>query len=172
MGSDAFMAEVDGCPDLLPLATDDGWHSDQPIWLVENQALFDQLDWLPATATGTVGYYAGQLPTRLLQWLATRSRTPEVILFPDYDGVGLLNYARLKEVCASPCSFWLMPDWHARLRVFGNHQVWLNTRTDFQSALRRLETLGFEDSVLTLCKTLSSEGLALEHEVVWLPLPK
>ena len=157
---------------VLALADDDSWQSEHPLWLVENQALFDRLDWLPPGATGTVGYYAGQLPAHFLRWIAAKQRTPEVILFPDYDGVGLLNYARLREVCAGPCSFWLMPDWQARLNAFGSHQVWLNTHSDFQSALTRLEAMGWEDGVSDLCKALSSAGMALEHESVWLTAPQ
>ncbi|MDI1243846.1 MAG: hypothetical protein PSV24_00405 [Rhodoferax sp.] len=156
---------------VLALAVNDTWQSGQPLWLVENQALFDRLDWLPPDATGTVGYYAGQLPARLLRWIAAKQRATEVILFPDYDGVGLLNYARLREVCACPCSFWLMPDWQARLNAFGSHQVWLNTHSDFQSALPRLEALGWEGGVSDLCRALSAAGMALEHESVWLPVP-
>ncbi|MDD4930235.1 MAG: hypothetical protein PHP85_13295 [Gallionella sp.] len=156
---------------MLSLTVDDTWQSAQPLWLVENQALFDRLDWLPPGACGTIAYYAGQLPTRLLQWLKTSPRTPEVILFPDYDGVGLLNYARLKAASASPCSFWLMPDWHARLVAFGNREVWRNTQSEFQSAQRMFKTTGIDDDLANLCSTLSSEGLALEQESVWLSIP-
>jgi hypothetical protein len=52
---------------VLALADDDSWQSEHPLWLVENQALFDRLDWLPPGATGTVGYYAGQLPAHFLR---------------------------------------------------------------------------------------------------------
>lgn len=168
---DLAAATASGGAGALPIATADDWQSAQPLWLVENQALFDRLDWLPATATGTLHYYAGQLPERLLQWLAARARAPQVILFPDYDGVGLLNYARLREVCASPCSFWLMPGWGARLSTYGSNQVWRDTQSQFRQAVRRLEALGLEDEVAELCQALSREGLALEHEAVWLPPP-
>lgn len=153
---------------VLSLAEGDTWHSDQPLWLIENQALFDRLDWLPSKATGTVAYYAGQLPGKLLQWLANRQRAPQVILFPDYDGVGLLNYARLKQVCGEHASFWLMPDWHVCLNKFGSHEVWGNTQREFHAALSLFKTVGIEDEVAELCRTLSAEGLALEQESVWL----
>lgn len=153
---------------VLALEEDDTWRSEQPLWLVENQALFDRLDWVPPGATGTVAYYAGQLPVRLLKWIAARQRTPEVILFPDYDGVGLLNYVRLREASPGPCSFWLMPNWQARLATFGSNEVWLNTQSDFQTALTRLEAMGMNDDLAELCRALSREGLALEHESVWL----
>lgn len=153
---------------VLAIREDDDWVSDEPLWLVENQALFDRLDWLPSGSHGTVAYYAGQLPGRLLNWLAHRSRSPQVIIFPDYDGVGLLNYARLFEVCRSPCSFWLMPDWQSLLKKYGSNVVWQNTQSDFESACPRLRAAGAPEVVLDLCRELSKQGLALEHESVWL----
>lgn len=153
---------------VLAITEDDYWCSEQPLWLVENQALFDRLDWLPAGSEGTVAYYAGQLPGRLLQWLARRPRASKVIIFPDYDGVGLLNYAKLLEVCCSPASFWLMPEWSRRLQTYGSNTVWQNTQADFQTALARLLAAGAPQEVIEMCSALSSQGLALEHESVWL----
>jgi len=153
---------------VLAIREDDDWVSDEPLWLVENQALFDRLDWLPSGSHGTVGYYAGQLPGRLLNWLAHRPRAPQVIIFPDYDGVGLLNYARLLEVCRSPCTFWLMPDWQSLLKTYGSNVVWQNTLSDFEAACPRLRAAGAPAVVLELCRELSKQGLALEHESVWL----
>jgi len=152
----------------LAVQTDDTWHSEQPLWLVENQALFDRLDWMPSTAHGAVAYYAGQLDGRLLRWLAERPRTPQLIFFPDYDGVGLLNYARLLEVARSPCTFWLMPNWRACLQRYGSNAVWRNTLSEFAAAVPRLEAAGAGSEVLELCVVLRNQGLALEHESVWL----
>ena len=90
---------------VLAISEEDYWRSDQPLWVVENQALFDRLDWLPPGSHGAVAYYAGQMPGRLLRWLARQPRASEVIMFPDYDGVGLLNYAKLLEACGSPTTF-------------------------------------------------------------------
>ena len=148
---------------VLAITEDDGWWSDEPLWLVENQALFDRLDWLPPDAQGTVAYYAGQLPGRLLKWLACRPRASEVIVFPDYDGVGLLNYARLLEVCASPTRFWLMPDWTRLLTTYGSHTVWRSTQSDFEVAVARLEAAKAPQEVMAMCTALRAQGLALEH---------
>jgi hypothetical protein len=156
---------------VLAITEDDDWRSDQPLWMVENQALFDRLDWLPPDAQGTVAYYAGQLPGRLLKWLACRPRAPEVILFPDYDGVGLLNYARLLELCASPTRFWLMPQWPELLNTYGSPAVWRNTQSDFEAAVARLEAAQAPQEVMAMCAALRTQGLALEHESVWLGLP-
>ena len=152
----------------LALDEQDAWCTDAPLWLVENQALFDRLDWLPEFTRGSIAYYAGQIPARLLQWLSKQYRTPEVILFPDYDGVGLLNYARLRASCFSPCSFWLMPDWKQRLKKFGNNQIWQHTQQEFLSAMARLRPLGMNDAMEDLCTSMSRLGLALEHESIWL----
>lgn len=152
----------------LTLSQNDTWHTGQPLWLVENQALFDQLDWLPVQSTGSIAYYGGQLPDQWLRWLASRKRASEVILFPDYDGVGLMNYARLKSVCACECRFWLMPDWEYKIHRFGNQQVWLNTIEYFQSATATLRASDAEPELSRLCQTLSSHGQALEQEAVWL----
>lgn len=156
---------------VLALREQDAWCSDQPLWLVENQALFDRLDWLPSGSQGTVAYYAGQLPGRVLNWLAHQPRASQVIIFADYDGVGLLNYARLLERCRSPCTFWLMPDWRFLLGKYGSHVVWQNTQSDFQTAYPRLKAAGAPAGVLDLCVELSRQGLALEHESVWLNTP-
>jgi hypothetical protein len=153
---------------VLAICSDDHWRSDAPLWLVENQALFDRLDWLPSDARGTVAYYAGQLSGRVLAWLAQRQRASEVVIFPDYDGVGLLNYARLLETCCGPCSFWLMPEWPRLLRIYGSAMVWQNTVAEFKTAYPKLVAAGAPQGVLALCEELRAQGLALEHEAVWL----
>jgi hypothetical protein len=79
----------------LRLCSGQAWQCNRPLLLVENQALFNQCDWLPQDFNGCLAYYAGQLSDVLLQWLSEQRRTNEVILFPDYDGIGLTNYARL-----------------------------------------------------------------------------
>lgn len=146
----------------------DGWHSDAPIWLVENQALFDRLDWLPPDAHGSIVYYGGQLSRLLLDWMAQRARGSRIMFFPDYDGVGLLNYARLREKSLAPVEFWLMPDWAELLTKYGSNQVWQNTRKDFIAAVARLDALGMPLPLKALCQAMSEQGFALEHEAVWL----
>lgn len=153
---------------VLPIQSGDDWQSDCPLWLVENQALFDDTRWLPPHTRASIGYYAGQLPGRLVTWLAQRPRVPEVILFADYDGVGLLNFVRLKEHLTTPCSFWLMPDWPELLRKYGSNSIWLNTHQAFITATTRLATLQAPPELVSLCAAMRQQGLALEHEAVWL----
>lgn len=152
----------------IALSADDDWSTDAPVWLVENQALFDRTDWFPGTGPATLVYYAGQLHGEFLRWLAVRPRTPELVIFADYDGVGLLNYARLREVSASPCQFWLIPGWRELLSRYGNQPLWQRTRPEFERAFIQLANLGMAPELEALCRAMSGSGLALEHEVVWL----
>lgn len=152
----------------LAVRARDGWHSDRALWLVENQALFDDPSWLPDDVGGTLCYYSGQLSRLLLDWLAAQPRAPQVILFPDYDGIGLQNFARLRERLGDGCEFWLIPGWSGLLQQYGNRQIWLDNLTNFQDALRRLQTLGASSGLAELTNAMQNLGLALEQESVFL----
>jgi hypothetical protein len=152
----------------LALTADDDWRTDAPLWLVENQALFDRLDWFPDGGPATVAYYAGQLGGELLGWLANTARAPKVVLFADYDGTGLLNYARLHEATRGECSFWLMPGWPDLLRRFGNRELWQRSHADVERARSMLPQEGLEPDISALCEAMAREGAALEQEAIWL----
>lgn len=152
----------------LAVRAGDGWHSDGALWLVENQALFDDPTWLPADAGGTLCYYSGQLSGLLIDWLAAQTRVRQVVLFPDYDGIGLQNFARLRERLGDGCAFWLMPGWSELLLQYGNRQIWLDSLANFQDALRRLQALGMSSGLAELCNAMQSMGQALEQESVFL----
>ena len=150
----------------LSIQSDDAWHSEQALWLVENQALFDRTDWLPEGTHATLLYYGGQLDGRLLSWLGHRPRASQVILFADYDGVGLSNFARLREALGDACDFWLMPQWESKLAHYGGVQLWRDTLRHFTTAVAQLPP-----SVRELTEQMQHLGLALEQEAVWLPAP-
>jgi len=150
----------------LRLERNDGWQTPYPLWLVENQALFDRTDWLPAATQATVLYYAGKLDGRLLAWLSTKPRASEVILFPDYDGVGLANFLRLHKALRGNCTFWLMPEWEKKLIRYGNARVWQKTLNEFPDPSTPLP-----DDLRPLAERMRERGLALEQEAVWLPVP-
>lgn len=143
---------------------DDAWRTDQTLWLVENQAVFDRTDWLPEGTTATLLYYGGQLDGRLLTWLAERPRASRVIIFPDYDGVGLANFARLYERLGDACECWLMPQWQAKLARYGSNPLWRDTLRHFTGAVDQLPAYMRE-----LTAQMQHLGLALEQESVWLP---
>lgn len=148
----------------LRIQPDDGWHTDQALWLVENQALFDHTDWLPEGTRASVLYYGGQLDGRLVSWLAQRTRASRVVLFPDYDGVGLANFARLYKMMGDACECWLMPDWTNKLVRYGNNQLWQDTFSHFTRAVNQLP-----EYLNDLTEQMRRSGLALEQEAVWLP---
>ncbi len=151
----------------LRIETDDTWQSGQPLWLVENQALFDRTDWLPTATQATLLYYGGQLDGRLLAWLGRRPRASRVVLFPDYDGVGLSNFARLHAQLSGACECWLMPDWQTKLVRYGSQRLWRDTFREFTSAAPQLP-----DHLHALTEQMRQSGLALEQEAIWLPVIK
>ncbi len=143
------------------------WRSEGALWLVENQALFDRLDWLPTPAT--VAWYRGQVSGALLDWLEDAPRADMLWHFPDYDGVGLQNYSRLRRRLGAQVRFWLMPDWEVRLQRYGNGDLWRKTLREFESAVNALgRILEEEEALVRLIDTMRTLGRALEQEAVWL----
>lgn len=147
----------------LQFTAEDGWSSEQPLWLVENQAIFDQPDWLPDEKAQTLLFYSGNMSNTLLDWLAHKSRAPEIILFCDYDGVGISNYARLRNKVGEHCQFWLMPNWQSKLMEFGNTELWQKTRKDFDKAKYHIGP-----DLQALVQAMQLQGRALEQEAVWI----
>lgn len=144
-------------------------YSKHPIWLVENQELFDRLDWLPTSEPTSVIWYRGQLHNKLIDWLAAPKRSPLIYLFADYDGVGLNNYRRLKERLGERATFWLMQNWRTLLTRYGQNKLWIDTAREFESFERNAgQWLEQEDELKALIQAMKSQGLALEQEVVWL----
>ena len=89
-------------------------------------------------------------------------------MFPDYDGVGLENYARLRKALGEDAELWLMPDWKRKLERYGNSEVW---RNNLKYVANAEESLNFDqepDEVLELIEALKLSGKALEQEAVFL----
>ncbi|MCG3884246.1 hypothetical protein I3271_06055 [Photobacterium leiognathi] len=139
------------------------------IWLVENQALFDRLDWLPNNEPTTIIWYRGQLHNKLIDWLSVPERAPTVYFFADYDGVGLNNFRRLKEKLGERAEFWIMPNWKALLNRYGQNQLWVDTAREFNSFLENSSNFLTKSSHLqALVLEMQTNGLALEQESIWL----
>ncbi|WP_337915719.1 DUF7281 domain-containing protein [Vibrio cholerae] len=144
-------------------------YSKHPIWLVENQELFDRLDWLPVSEPTSVMWYRGQLHNKLIDWLAAPQRSPLIYLFADYDGVGLNNYRRLKERLGERTTFWLMPNWRTLLTRYGQNKLWIDTAREFESFERNAgQWLEQENELKALIQAMKRQGVALEQEAVWL----
>ncbi|MGR5067227.1 DUF7281 domain-containing protein [Vibrio alfacsensis] len=139
------------------------------IWLVENQALFDRLDWLPNNEPTTVIWYRGQLHNKLIEWLSVPERATMVYFFADYDGVGLNNYRRLKERLEDRTEFWMMPKWKELLVRYGQNALWVDTTREFESFERNSQRLLEQSAqIRDLVIEMKRRGLALEQEAVWL----
>ena len=143
------------------------WQGDFPLMLVENQALFDHTGWLRPDWRGLLLYYQGNISERLLLWLHA-SRFPSVTLFPDYDGVGLGNFARLRE--ALPTAQWHWEEgWENALSLYGNRSLWQKEeqRRQVDTLYAQWEQNGYPDPGLReLMRLMRKEGKMLEQEWV------
>ena len=144
------------------------WRSEHPLWLVENQALFDRLDWLPSAEPASVAYYSGQLANNLIEWLTEMPRAPAIWFFPDYDGVGMLNFVRIRSRLGGAVRLWLMPQWQDRLARFGSATIWSDTQREFNAVLAKFTLLELEPEVRQLIECMKTQGLGLEQEAIWL----
>lgn len=155
----------------LQVNSDQSWQCNRTLLLIENQALFDQSDWLEKDFDGFLIYYAGQLPDLLLQWLSQYPRSRRLILFPDYDGIGLSNYARLAQSIhpETKISFYWMPNWQNKLVKYGDEEIWSRTRILFENAYNNLKSADLLDINFKQLAALSQRhGKALEQEAIWL----
>lgn len=142
--------------------------TDSPLWLVENQGLLDDTSWVPEGLQGAVLYYQGQVSDRLVEWLCGTKRSPRILFFPDYDGVGLENYARLRIALGETIELWLMPDWRRKLERYGDPGVWRNNLKYVANAEEKLNLCQEPVEVLELIEALKLSGKALEQEAVFL----
>lgn len=155
----------------LMIQVSDDWQSKTPLFLVENQDLFDCLDWLPTNFNGSVIYYGGNMKKRLLKWLAYKIRASELILFADYDGVGFSNFLNLYQAVKNQqsCKFYLMPNWQAKLASFGNREIWQDNQNLFYNAIQSLNKIdALTDEVFDLVRAMQAAGKGLEQEAIWL----
>ena len=152
----------------------DNWASDHTLCLVENKTLFDCLNWITKTDMRppcSILYYGGFISNELIEWLAHTPRSPELAIFPDYDGVGLINYVRLKEKCE--CRIVSITDWVDKIQNFGNSAIWSAAKNfqSFELAYSRIRCLPMDkdvETVIAICEKLKATGCALEQEMVWL----
>ncbi|PLW83739.1 hypothetical protein CWI75_05185 [Kineobactrum sediminis] len=142
--------------------------TDSPLWLVENQGLLDDTSWVPEGLYGSVLYYQGQISDRLVEWLSGKRRSPRILFFPDYDGVGLENYARLRIALGENIELWLMPDWKRKLERYGDPEVWRNNLKYVANAEEKFNLYQEPVEVLELLEALKLSGKALEQEAVFL----
>lgn len=151
-------------------SSNDDWATQGTLWLVENQEVFDHLDWLPASSQPqSVLWYRGHLPNILLDWIAASKRATNIVLFADYDGVGLQNFCRLQQRLEVPVEFWLMPSWSKKLQSLGDNSLWTASHNEFKNAFLMVAELApHQPELMKLCKQMQQLGLGLEQEAVFL----
>jgi len=165
----SFITKSLGCF-ALPIKDDsDGFECNGSLILVENQQLLDDLRWMPSDFNGIILYYAGNLSARLRAWL-TKSSFADVILFPDYDAVGISNYANLVETMPDARWYW-MDDWENKLIEHGSSELRKkeNQGALFENLWNRFKENGFPDEKMeSLMIEIRKRGKMLEQEVVLL----
>ena len=162
-----FITKSIGCF-ALPIKDDsDGFECNGSLILVENQQLIDDIKWVPTDFVGVVLYYAGNLSARLRTWLR-KSSFARVILFPDYDAVGINNYANLVETLPDAQWFW-MHDWKMKLKKYGCKELRRkgNQESMFDTLWSNFKEYGFPDAELeSLMTEIRKQGKMLEQEAV------
>lgn len=175
IGDNVFVNEVNvsdvsksiGCF-ALPVRNDsEGIICRGSLLLVENQQLLDDLKWVPSGFTGIVLYYSGNLSARLRAWLK-RCSFAGIILFPDYDAVGISNFANLLDDIPNAKWFWI-PDWKEKLAKYGCKELRKKGNQDsmFENLWNHFKENGFPDSELeNLMTEIRKQGKMLEQEAI------
>ena len=165
----SFITKSLGCF-ALPIKDDsDGFECNGSLILIENQQLLDDLRWIPSDFNGIILYYAGNLSARLRAWL-TKSSFASVILFPDYDAVGINNYANLVESSPNARWYW-MNDWEKKLIEHGSSELRKKGNQDalFENLWNRFKENGYPDENLEkLMVEIRRQGKMLEQEAILL----
>lgn len=156
-----------GCFALSVSEKSEGAICEYDLMLVENQQLLDDLNWIPSNFKGVILYYAGNLSSRLRSWIKKSSFT-NIIHFPDYDAVGISNFANLLDDVPNARWFWI-PDWKEKLAKYGSKELRKkgNQDTIFENLWVRFKEKGFPDSELeNLMTEIRKQGKMLEQEAV------
>lgn len=153
----------------LPLADDtNGITCNSSLLLVENQQLLDDLKWVPENFKGIVLYYAGNLSARLRNWIK-KSTFAHIIHFPDYDAVGISNFANLVKDIPNVKWFWI-EDWKIKLAKYGCKELRKKGNQDsmFENLWTNFKENGFPEVGLEdLMTEIRKQGKMLEQEAVF-----
>ncbi|WP_375264244.1 hypothetical protein [Palleronia sp.] len=152
----------EGAVGAMPIDAATTWTSKEPLWLVENQAMLEDLSWLPTDEPCSVMWYSGRLHGLVLGWLSRSQVAPRLFHFPDYDGVGLAEHARLQAAGVKCLGFHLAPGWTELLAKRGSRELWEITRRFAPPA----DTLSGAAAVVH--EALAQSGKALEQEAAFL----
>lgn len=175
IGDNVFVNEVNvsdvsksiGCF-ALPIKDDsEGVVCKDGLLLVENQQILDDLRWVPDDFKGIVLYYAGNLSIRLRNWIKNSSFA-FITHFPDYDAVGISNFANLIKDIPSAKWFW-MSNWKVKLAKYGCKELRRkgNQESMFENLWTNFKENGFPEIGLEdLMTEIRKQGKMLEQEAV------
>ncbi|MBO5532706.1 MAG: hypothetical protein J5977_09665 [Fibrobacter sp.] len=147
----------------------DGIKCHSNLILVENQQLLDDISWVPKGWNGILLYYGGNIHGRLLNWLK-KSSFNGIIIFPDYDSVGISNFSRIKKEIPSVQWFWI-DNWEHLLKKYGKADLWNEPKqfSTFNNLWKSFEEHEFPDSKLKqLMIKMRLLGKGLEQEIALL----
>jgi hypothetical protein len=141
----------------LVVGADDAWVTETPLVLVENKEVLLYADKFPFQ--GTMLYYGGKIAGRLIEWLSTRHRTPKLVVFPDYDPVGLHTYLSFKQ--SMPEAELYVPNNLKTLLSKHKNPQRLSDQEQYLSALEKTKDI----EVARVFKMIISAGGGLDQEV-------
>jgi len=158
------VADLTRIADIAAIATktDDQWHSDAPIGLIENKEVFFHCERLyRQVECGSFIYYGGNVPKRMNEWLAARERAPLILLYADYDPVGLNNYLRLKQKIGAAVEFVVPPNFEELMEKWGKHQL-LEKNVKYLRYIEQSEDV----FVKRMVNAMQKHGCGLEQEIL------
>jgi hypothetical protein len=140
----------------------DNWVTEDPIALVENIDLLVYADryFENIKFQGSLVYYSGWVSKRTLAWLRTQKNTP-LVIFPDYDLVGLKNYLLLKETLPH-IKIYIPENLPDLLKRYGRAEK-LNSSTD-----RKIIEQTQDADALKIYRLLLKYGVGLDQESLML----
>lgn len=133
------------------------------VAVVENPTIFDLFEQLEL-AIPLVIYGQGRISTRVLDWLADQHDQDFSLLhLPDYDPVGLTEFARIRNRLGSHARLYLPENLDDLFRRFANPELVRKVRS--QRLLARLHTSRLKE-VQAVVKLIDFHGAGLEQEVL------
>ncbi len=136
-----------------------------PCALVENPAVFTRIERMNLPIALTIHYH-GCVSQRLVAWLALQS-SPDFSLLhlPDYDPVGMQEFARLHAILGSLVRLHLPVDLDERFATFSNRKLLQNERS--QSLLPRLRASNLPE-IRRIVTLIERHNAGLEQEALLL----
>jgi hypothetical protein len=145
----------------LCISENDNWTTNTPVGLIENKEPFFNCDcfWGTPLCSQFI-YYKGWLNQKFIDWLQKKKRAPEIIIFPDYDPVGLSNFLKLRNSLGRSVKLAIPQNIEELIQKYGNEKI-LKNNVQYISEL----TNSKNTQVINIVKIMQKYGRALEQEL-------